>query len=176
MKKWMYVIFPGAMLALFLVVYSAHVKEARQKEQEHLAKQAADRKAEEEKKKEAERIAAIDAKKRQEEREAEERKKEEERRRKQEAIDKEVRDQTAQFKADSDKLAKQIADLQIQLDRLHKERDQLTREDLELAKQVELARVAKRNAELEEQRLTQMIALKADGSAMAQMPLPPPSK
>jgi hypothetical protein len=174
MKKWMYVIFPGIMLALFLVVYTSHVKDAEERERQRIAKMESDRKAEEDKKKEAEKLAAEDAKKRQIEREQEDRKKEEERRRRQEAADKEVRDKTAEYRGKADTAAKQVNQAELELDRLHKLKEQTSREDFDLAKQVELARVAKRNAELQEQHLTQMIANRADSSGMAQMPPPPP--
>ena len=176
MKKWMYVIFPGIMLALFLIVYSSHVKEAEQREKERQERVEAQRKAEEQKKQDAERIAAEDAKKRQEEREADERKKEEERAAKQAAIDKDVADRTAEYKGKADGFNKQANQLEIELDTLHKQKEQASRDDFETAKQVELARVAKRNAELQEQHLTQMIALRADASSMAQMPPPAPAK
>lgn len=174
MKKWMYVIFPGIMLALFLVVYTSHVKEAEERERARIANVDRMRKEEEEKKKEAEKLAAEDAQKRAREREAEDRKKEEERRKKKEAIDKEIADDTNKYRTEADNSAHDASQLEIELDRLHKEKDQLGREDFDLAKKVELARVAKRNAELQQQHLTQMIAQRADQSAMASMPPPPP--
>ncbi len=175
MKKWMYLVFPGIMLAIFLVLYTTHKKEAEEREKARTAKLAADIELEKQKKKENEERARIDAEKRQKEREEEERKKEAERRRKQEAADKEVRDATAQYRAEADKLAKEAGQLEIELDRLHKEKDQLGRREFDLAKQVELARVAKRNAELQQQHMTAMIAQRAETSAMARMPPPPPA-
>jgi hypothetical protein len=176
MKKWMYVIFPGIMLGLFLVLYTSHVKEAEEREQARIAKVEADRKAEEAKKKKAEEIAAEDARKRQIEREAEDQKKEEDRRRKQAIADKEVRDKTNDYRSKADASQKQVNQLEIELDRLHKDKEKASREDFDLAKQVELARVAKQNAELQEQHLMQMIANKADASAMAQAPIAAPAK
>jgi monoamine oxidase len=176
MKKWMYVIFPGIMLGLFLIVYTSHVKEAEEREQRRLVAIEEKRKEDEAKKKKAEELAAEDAKKRQEERDAEEAKKEADRRRKQEAADKEVADKTAEYRGKADNFAKKVSQAEIELDRLHKERETANREDLELAKRVELAEVAKQNAELREQHLMQMIAMRADQSTMAQMPPPPPAK
>ncbi len=175
MKKWMYVIFPGVMLVLFLIVYTSHVKEAEERERQRIANVEKQRQEEEAKKAEAERLAAEDAKKRQVEREQEERKKEEDRQRKQDAADKEVSDKTAEYRAKADAAQKQVNALELELDRLHKNKEQASRDDFDTAKQVELARVAKRNAELQEQHLTQMIAARADTSMMAQMP-PPPAK
>jgi hypothetical protein len=176
MKKWMYVIFPGIMLGLFLIVYTTHVKEAERKEQERIVKMEAQRKEEAEKKKKNEEAAAADAKKRQEEREAEERKKEADRRRKQEAADQDVRDRTAKARAEGDTFAKTVSQEEVELDRLHKQRDQLSRETFELSKAVEADRVAKRNAELQQQHLTEMLANRAASSPMAQVPPPPPAK
>lgn len=176
MKKWMYVVFPGIMLAVFLVLYTTHAREAEEREQTRLAKLKAEIDAEQKKKKENEEKARIDAEKRQKERDEEEKKKEDERRRKQEAADKEVRDQTAQYRAEADKLAKEASDLEIELDRLHKEKDQLSRAEFDLAKKVELARVAKRNAELQQQHLTAMIAQRAEQSTLTRMPPPAPTR
>ena len=61
----------------------------------------------------------------------------------------------------------------LQLDQLRKQRDQLSRETFDIAKQVELARVARRNAEMDEQRWIEMIANRAASSQMAQIPPPP---
>ena len=61
MKKWMYLIFPGAMLGLFLVFFLSHTKEAEAREQtrlEALAKKVAQEAA---KKKEDETRARKDA-------------------------------------------------------------------------------------------------------------------
>lgn len=177
MKKWMYVIFPGLMLVGFLVVYVAHEKEAKLKEERQL-KALADKQAEDaRKKKESEELAAADAAKRQAEREAEAKKKEDERAAKQAAIDKGVADETAKAKSDADASAKKAAQLEIELDKLRKEKDQLQKADFELARRVEAARVAKRTMELREQHMMRMIAERADQSHMAQMPaLPPPPK
>lgn len=175
MKKWMYVIFPGVMLGLFLVVYFTHVEEAHAREQALIKKVADERAAEAEKKKQAEARAAEDAAKRAAEREAEDKKKEEDRRKKQEAADKDLRDRMAEASGRADKFSKEVNDLTVELDRLYKQREALIRESFEMAKQVEAARVAKRNAELQQQHLTRMIASRADTSAMAQVP-PPPSR
>ena len=174
MKKWMYVIFPGIMLALFLVVYTSHVKEAEQREQARLQKVAEERKADEAKKKQAEALAAADAKKRQEEQKVEEAKREAEQEAKIAKRDKDLADAIAKYRGRADGFAKQADALEIELDRLHKEKEQLSRNDFEMAKQVELARVAKQNAEMQEQHITEMIAQRAATSSMAVMPPPPP--
>jgi hypothetical protein len=174
MKKWMYVVFPGIMLALFLIVYTSHVKEAEQREVQRQAKLEADIAAEKQKRKEAEERAAVDAQKRQKEREEEDRKKEADRRKKKEAQDKEISDDYERYKNGADEAAKTAGQLEIELDRLRKQRDDLSREDFALAKEVEKVRIDKQNAEMRQQHMTAMIAQRAQNSAMAAMPPPPP--
>lgn len=170
MKKWMYLIFPAIMLAGFLVIYFSHKEKAEAKEREHIAQVAREKAESEEKKKIAEAKAREDARKRQEERDAEERKKQEEKDAKQAADDKKVRDQTAEYTAKANAAAKQVAALEAELDRLRKEKDATNRETFELAKQVELARIARRNAEMEIQRMTEMVARRAAESSLTRPP------
>jgi len=85
-----------------------------------------------------------------------------------------IKEDTDKSNATADEYAKKVSDLTIELDTLHKQKDALTREAFELDKQVELADVERRNAEMEIQRYDAMIADRADQSAMAKMPPPPP--
>ena len=175
MKKWMYLIFPSVMLAGFLVIYFSHKEKAEEKERAHIAAVAKEKADAEEKKKVAEAKAREDARKRQEERDAEEKKKEAEKAARQAADDKKVRDQTTEYTAKADAAAKQVNALEVELDRLRKEKDKTTRETFDLAKQVELARIARRNAELEIQRMTEMMVRRASDSSLTRPPaLPPP--
>jgi hypothetical protein len=180
MKKWMYLIFPGVMLAGFLVVYLSHKEKSEAKERAHVAEVAKKKTEDEEKKKVAEAKARDDARKRQEERDAEEKKKEAEKAARQAADDKKVRDQTAEYTAKVEAAAKQVAALDIELDRLRKEKDKTGRETFDLAKQVELTRIARRNAELEIQRMTEMVIRRASESSLTRPPViptpPPPAK
>ena len=170
MKKWIYLILPSLMLAGFLVIYFSHKEKAEAKERAHIAQVAKEKAEAEEKKRIAEQKARDDARKRQEERDAEERKKAEEKAAKQAADDKKVRDQTAEYTAKAEAAAKQVAALEAELDRLRKEKDQTSREAFDLAKQVELARIARRNAELEIQRMTEMVARRAAESSLTKPP------
>src|SRR4051794_26192382 len=146
MKKWMYLIFPSIMLAGFLVIYLSHKKAAEEKEQAHLVQVAKEKTEAEAKKKEAEAKARADAKKRQDERDAEERKKEGEKAAKQAAKEKKVRDGIAEYTAKAAAAQKQVTTLEGELDRMRKEKDQMNRQNFDMAKQVELARIARRNA------------------------------
>jgi hypothetical protein len=60
------------------------------------------------------------------------------------------------------------------LDSVRKAKDKANRESFDLAKQVELAKVAKRNAEFEVQRTTEMISRRAADSSLTRLPPPPP--
>ena len=173
MKKWMYIIFPSVMLAGFLVVYFSHKKQAEEKEARHIAEVAKKKTDDEEKKKAAEAKAREDAKKRADERDAEEKKKEDEKAAKQAADDKKVRDATAEYTAKGQTAEKELKTAETELDRLRKEKDKTSRESFDLAKQVELARNARRNAELEIQRMTEMIARRASESTLTRQPMVP---
>jgi len=173
MKKWMYLIFPGILLAGFLVVYFSHKEQAEAKERAHIEQMAKEKTAADEKKKVAEAKAREDAKKRQEERDLEEKKKADEKAARQAADDKKVNDAIAEYTAKGNAAAKLLAAHEIELDRLRKEKDKTSRESFELAKQVELTRVARRNAELEIQRMTEMISRRASESSMTRPPVIP---
>lgn len=173
MKKWMYLIFPGIMLVGFVFVYLSHVEKTHAKEKAVAAKIEKDRAEADAKKKAAEAKAREDAKKRQDERDAEERKKEEEKAAKQAIDDKKVKDQTAEYTAKGDAAQKQVNALEIELDRIRKEKDKTSREAFDIAKEVELARIARRTAELEIQRMTEMVIRRASDSSMTRPPAIP---
>jgi hypothetical protein len=174
MKKWLFVISPGCMLAVFLVFYFANRKEEDAREQAHqeqLAKQKADS---DEKKRIAEAKAHEDAERRNQERIAEEARVAKE---KQDKYDTEM----ARIKADTDasnakaeRYSKQASDLAIELDNLYKEKESLTRENFEFLKKVQLAEVNRQDAEMDIQRMVEMISDRADKSSMTVMPPPPP--
>ncbi|MEO5959968.1 MAG: hypothetical protein ABIZ49_07030 [Opitutaceae bacterium] len=175
MKKWMYLIFPGAMLGLFLVFYFSNRKEAEEKE--HLrAVQLAEKQSAEKKQKELnEEKAKIAAAERQAQREKEEADKERTRRDKQAAADQKLKDDIANYSGRADKSQKEVSTLEIQLAKLRKDWESLNSEAFELAKKVEAANVAKRTAEMDEERTIEMIARKANESAMTRPPpVPPP--
>lgn len=170
----MYLIFPGLMLGAFLTVFFSHQKEAQAREKirtELARKLEADKAA---KKADAEKKAAIDAKERQKAREKEDSDKEAAKLAKQAAADKEVKDATDKALAEGDKAARESSALDIELDRLRRSKEKSNREAFELAKQVELAKVAKRNAEFEIQRTTEMISRRAADSSLTRMPAPLP--
>lgn len=172
MKKWMYLIFPGLMLGIFLVFYLSSVKrwDAQEAEKQRVAQEQ--KAADDKKKADAEEAARVAAQKRQEEQKQEEAKKAADREAK---YQKQLGDFTSardKANAHADQLNKEISELGVELDSLHRKKEQDNQDDFDLLKQVELARVKQRDAELEIQRMVAMIAQRASESAMAN---PPPA-
>ena len=174
MKKWIYFVVPAIGLVAFLFVYYSHVEDAKKRDASHqaeLAKQAADDAA---KKKDLEDRARADADRLAAQRAADEAKKVADRVAEQAAEDKKVSDATNNALAEGDKSTKEIARLEAELAALRAAKDKANRELLETYKQLELSRIARRTAELEVQRTTEMIARKASDAAMAKF-VPPPA-
>jgi hypothetical protein len=136
--------------------------------QEETAKKEAEKKAAEEKLRQ-------EALQKQQEREREEAEKERVRREKQAAADKDVTDAIAAAQARAEEAQKKINAAELELNQLHKDKDRLSQETFTLLQQVEALKVDRQTAEMQEQRLTEMIARKASESAMAQLPPPPPT-
>ncbi len=173
MKK-IYLIVPLILLVGFSFYYLDFAKEQEQLEIQEKEAKAAAIAAEEAKKAEAEKAARMESERRAAEREAEQAKKDADRKAKWEADGAKIASDTADYKKQADAYTKEINGLELQLLELRRLKDQRTNEALALTEQVELARINKRNAELEIQRLTDMVAERAAKSAMAQMPPPPP--
>lgn len=172
MKKWMYVISVGSMLAIFLFFYLTHVKEAEIRDKARAAQVAKQLKEDANHKALIEAKAREDATARAAARAAEEAKKDAEKVAKWDADGQKIKDQTDKYNAEADRLSKEAAQLEIKLDTLRNDKEKSNRESFELAKRVELAKIAKRNAELETQRMTEMIARRAADSSMARLPAP----
>lgn len=170
MKKWMYVISVGSMLAVFLFFYFAFLKDSEIKEKQHAEQIAQERKAEETRKAAIEQKARDDAAKRAAERAAADAKKEADKVARWQAEGQKIQDATNASNAKADAYAKQISALEVELSSLRTNKEKLNREAFDFAKQVEQARINKRNAELEIQRMTDMIAKRAADSALTRMP------
>lgn len=177
MKKWMYVISVGSMLAVFCFFYFSFLKEMEIRDQRLAAETARKLKEDEDRKAALEAKAREDANGKAAQRAADEAKKEAEKIAKWENAGKEIKDATDKYNAEADRLSKEAAKLEIQLDGLRKDREKANRETFELAKRVERTKIEKRNAELEIQRLTEMISKRAEASSMARPPvIPAPAK
>ncbi len=169
-----YVIVPLVLLAVFGFFYNGALKEMKEKEDARIAKIEATNKAEAERKKAIEEKAQAEAAKRQEERAANDKAKEEKKEKDYQdamtALKKEADDYTAQVA----KLTKEAADLEAETLKTRNDKERLTREALELAKQVELAKINRRTSELEIQRMIEMVSKKLGESSLTAIPPPPP--
>jgi hypothetical protein len=171
MKKWLYFIFPLILTLIFVFFYLTHVKEAKEKDRIRKAEIARVQKEEADRKAEIEEKARQDASRRAAERAALEAKKEADRIAAWEAVGKEIQDATDKNNAEADAFARQIANLEIELDALRRAKEKLNAEVLVQAKAVERALVDKRTAEIEVQRRTEMIRQRVAASSMTKMPV-----
>jgi chromosome segregation ATPase len=73
-------------------------------------------------------------------------------------------------------LTKQIADLDKEVADLRTKRENLTRDIFDAAAKAELAKIDRQNAELEIQRMYEMVAQKVSDSFLTKLPPPPPVK
>jgi type IV secretory pathway VirB10-like protein len=174
MKKWMYVIFPGILLVLFLFFYHQDMNAFQAREAAHAEAVAQQKKAEDDHRKAVELAAHEEAQKRAAEAAAEAAQKEKEKEDKWNAEGARIQKETDRFTGELDRMTKRASALEIERDSLNKSKEQESREDFELLKRIEQSRVDQHNAEMEIQRMVAMIAQRADDSAMAKMPPPPP--
>lgn len=165
-----YIIAPLVLLAGFGFIYKNFTADyavqiaAEEAEKAEIAAQEAATKAE------AERKAKEDADRRTAEREAEEARKIAERQAKWEAEGATIAADTARYKEGAAKAAKEAAELEMKLLELRNAREKLAGEAFALMKDVELGRIAKRNAEMKEQRMVEMVARRAQESALTKLP------
>lgn len=164
MKKWAYFIFPAIFLVIFIGIYLSYAKEVKAKLAENERAVAAKMVEDAKVKAEAELKAREDAAKRAAERLAEEKKKEAEKLAIRDAKLANIKKDTVKDSTEADRLAKEVGELQVQLDTLRKQKEKANNEALELSKKVELANIERRNAELEIQRTTEMVVSKAAAS------------
>lgn len=162
----LYIIVPLVLALAFGGLYVSHSKHAAEKaavakaEAEEKARVAAEQKAE------AERQAREDAERRTREREAEEKKKEEEKAAKWAAQGKQIADETARYEELAKQHTAELKELEAKLAALRAEKEAAVRAGFDFDLDIEKARVAKRTAELEIQRLVEMTARKA-GTTLA---------
>jgi len=161
----LYLIIPLILTVAFGGIYMQHTKTAAAKAQQILtAKAKADAEVAAQKA-EAERQAKADADKRESDRIAEEKKKEADKRAKWDAESLRIATDTATFTATAAEHLATVKKLEAQLDALRAEKDVSTKANFGSARDVELARIEKRTAELEIQRLVEMVARKSGTTA-----------
>ena len=176
----LYLIIPAFLLVAFLFTpglgYFAAQKEIDEIEASRKAEITRQQKEEQAKREEIQKKAEADALARQQERDEEERKKAEAKEKAyQDAIDK-LNADIAEYSGDADKYSKQVNDLELQLAKLRDQKEDLNRETFDLQKKVELAKIERRTAEMEVQRMVGMVATKLDTSPLLTPPPPPPAK
>ena len=171
-----YLIIPATLLGVFLFFYNAALKEMGIKEKTRQEEVARVKAEEERKKKDIEAKAEADAKKRQEDRDRDEREKIEKKRKNYEDIMNRLRDDVTANTTEADKLTKEANDLELQISNLRTQKEKMNRETFELAKRVEQAKISRRNAELEIQRMVEVVANKVAASSLTSTPPPPPAK
>lgn len=172
MKKWLNFLIPLVMMVIFTFFYFSHADEAKKKEAADKAKAAQQEEIVKAEKARLEEIARKDAERKAAERLAADQKRERERVEKWENDGKKIQDATNGYQAEAAQLSKAISELEIELDALRQTKEKKTAELLEQNKQVELGLIAKRTAELEIQRMTEIIVRKAGESSMSRAPLP----
>lgn len=156
-----YLIIPVVLLALFGGVYWNHIGHSKAESRAKAAAAFEAKAAEEAKKAEAERKAREDAEKRSADRLAEEKKKEADKLAKWEADNAQIAADTERYETQVKTLAAEAAALEKQIADVRTAKQLQGKENFELAREIELARIAKRNAEMEIQRTTEMLARSA---------------
>ena len=169
-----YFIVPVVLLAVFAFFYTSSRKEMQAKDAAHQAEVARSKAEDKKHKDEIEAKSLADAQKRTDEREAADRAKEEKKVRDYDDAMKALKDEAGKYSGESDKLAKEAADLEIQLSQARTQRETLNRETFDLAKQVEQTKINRRNAEIEIQREIEIVGKKLNDSSIAVPPPPPP--
>jgi len=175
MNKY-YFIIPALLMGGFIFLYRGATDEMERKDKVHKAEVAAKVAAEEAHRVETEKIAQADAEKRQKQREEEEKAKQAKKEKDYSDAMAKLKKETDGYAAEVDKLTKESAALETALIEGRALRDKTNRESFELAKQVELSKINRRSAELEIQRLIEMVGTKAGSSALAAMPVAAPAK
>ena len=168
MKRFYFIFtFPIILLVVFSGVYWQFSKTSDEAARIKKEQTAQIKMVEEQKKKDEEAKARLDSEKRIADRLAEEKKKEDERIAKWDAESKRIADEGALYASQVTNYTKEVADLTKQLSTLRLAKETKTRELLDSATEAELAAIAKRGAELEVQRMTEMVARKAGGNSLA---------
>ena len=176
MKKTLitYLLIPGILLAVFVFFYLGAVKEMEHKaEQQRIEKQEKE-KLEKIRKADIEKKANEDAEKRQKLRDAEEAAKLAKKEADYQAVMTQLQTETDDLNAQSAKLAKEVGAIEISISQTRANKERLNRETFDLAKEVELAKINRRTAEIEIQRLVEMAGKKMADSSVAIPPPPPP--
>lgn len=169
-----YYIIPVVLLGAFLFVYRDATREMDKKEKARQEQIAAAKAVEEAHRKELDQKAEEEAKARQEQRDRELMEKEAKARKDYEDVMNSLKKETAEYNSDAEKYAKESAALEKKLSDMRSMREKLNKDNFDLTRQVELARISRRNAELEIQRTYEIVAKRFADSNWGNPPPPPP--
>lgn len=161
-----YLIVPLALTLGFGGIYAVHTRDAAAKATVAAAEAARHAETEAAKKAEAERQAREDADRRSAERLAEEKRKEEEKREKWAKAGREISAETETYRAQVAKNTAEVKQLEAKLAAVRERKDAASRAEFAQAAEIERERVRKRNAELELQRLVEVVARKGAGTTL----------
>ena len=114
--------------------------------------------------------ALADAEKRQKEREAEDAAKAAKKEADYAKVMTQLASDTTDENAQADKLAKEVGALEISISQARSNKEKLNRETFDLAKEVELTKINRRNAEIEIQRMVEVAGKKVADSSVAIAP------
>ena len=164
MKRFIIILPPVILFAIFVFFYKAHVKELEEKQA--AAKIVAEKAKvdEDARKKVLQEAADKEAQRQKEERLALIEKQKDEAQNKKEEMYRDILSQTESANASSKKLQAQIIKLQADILAVRAARDKAQAEAMETKLDLEKARVAKGNAEFEIQRFTEMLAKRMEQS------------
>jgi hypothetical protein len=179
MKKWLYFIAPVLGIGVFLFFYFSHIEEAEKAMKIKAEKSAMVAKEEAAKKSALEDRARKDAEAKAKQRADEDAAKEAEKIANWNRQGKEIKDATDEAIGKSSNHTARIVALEKELTETRRKKEAANRESLEISKRIEQNKVDRRSAELEIQRLTDLVAHKAEDSALAApppLPPPPPAK
>ncbi len=175
MKKTLltYLVIPGILLGVFIFFYLGAVKEMNAKDLARKEAKALADKEEADRKKVIEDNATKDAIKRQKDREEADAAKEAKKEADYQAVMTQLRNEANDYSSQADKLNKEVQDLEIAISQTRSNKEKLNRETFDLAKQVELAKIARRTAEIEIQRMVERTGMKVADTSVAKLPPPP---
>jgi DNA polymerase II small subunit/DNA polymerase delta subunit B len=172
-----YVIFPAVLLIAFAVYYTQIAKPEMADQDRRAAQKVADQQVvDEARRKEIEAKAQVDAQEQQKARELKDHEKQEKARLDREEQDRQIATETAKFESEATSLSKQIADMEKQIVDLRNKREDLSREVFDAAAKVELAKIERRDAELEIQRMYAKVAQTVKDSFLTKLPDATPPK
>ncbi len=169
-----YIVIPGIMLGIFTFFYFAAVKEMDAREVQKAAEKAKAEKDEADRKAVIEKKATEDAEKRTREREAADAAKAAEKEAAYQKVMKQLTSEAADYSGQADKLNKEVQDLELAISQSRANKEKLNRETFDLAKQVELDKISRRNSEIEIQRMVEIAGKKMATTTIAMPPPPAP--